>query len=173
MERGDTMKSKFRSGRLSNILAVFLIVVLLSLAMPAGMVQAATRFVLAKTITSPTATNGGLFGEAVAVAGDKFLVGARGECTPSCGGAVHLFDSNGNPVLTIPAPSLFASFGASVAGVGSDLLVGAIHDSTAGSNAGAAYLYDDVTGNLLQTFLNPNPEQGAPFSLDFFGWDVA
>jgi hypothetical protein len=48
------MKNKFRIGRLSNLLAVLLIVALLSLAMPAGMVQAATRFVLAKTITSPT-----------------------------------------------------------------------------------------------------------------------
>ena len=167
------MKSKFRIDRPSNILAVFLIVALLSLTVPARTVQAATRFVLAKTITSPTATNGGLFGEVVAVVGDKFLVGARGECAPTCGGAAHLFDNNGNPVLTIPTPTVFASFGASVGAVGSDLLVGAIHDSTAGSNAGAAYLFDDATGNLLQTFLNPNPAQGAPFSLDFFGEAVA
>ena len=167
------MKNKFKIGRPSNILAVFLIVALLSLAMPAGMVQAATRFVLAKTITSPTATNGGLFGEAVAVVGDKFLIGARGECAPSCGGAAHLFDSDGNLVRTFVASTSFPSFGFSVGGVGAEPLVGAIHDSTAGSNAGAAYLFDDATGNLLQTFLNPNPAPGAPFSIDFFGWAVA
>lgn len=167
------MKTKFRIPRPSTILAVFVIVALLSLTIPARTVQAATRFVLAKTITSPTATNGGFFGEAVAVVGDKFLVGARGECAPSCGGAVHLFDSNGNPVQTILTPTVFASFGFSVSGVGADPLVGAIHDSTAGENAGAAYLFDDATGDLLQTFLNPNPAPGAPFSLDFFGWAVA
>jgi hypothetical protein len=167
------MKNKFRIDRPSNILAVCLIVALLSFTVPAGTVQAATRFVLAKTITSPTATNGGLFGEAVAIVGDKFLVGARGECAPSCGGAVHLFDGNGNAVRTIVTPTVFASFGFSVGGVGADPLVGAIHDSTAGSNAGAAYLFDDATGNLLQTFLNPNPAQDGTGNLDFFGWAVA
>ena len=167
------MKSQSRFGRLSNILAVFIIVALLSFTVSARSVQAATRFVLARTILSPTPTGGGFFGEAVAAVGNNFIVGARGECAPTCGGAVHLFDSNGNPVRTIGTPTLFSSFGFSVGGVGADPLVGAIHDSTAGSNAGAAYLFDDATGDLLQTFLNPNPAPDATGSLDFFGQAVA
>ena len=155
------------------MLAVFIIVALLSFTVSASGVQAATRFVLARTITSPTPTGGGFFGEAVSVVGDKFIVGARGECAPTCGGAVHLFDSNGNPVRTIGTPTLFASFGSSVGGVGTDPLVGAIHDSTTGPNAGAAYLFDDATGNLLQTFLNPNPAPDSTGGLDFFGHAVA
>jgi hypothetical protein len=156
--------------------AVFIIVALLSFTVPAGAVQAATRFVLAKTILSPTPTGGGFFGEAVAVVGDKFLVGARGDCVPDfeCGGgAVHIFDSNGNPVRTIGSPTPFASFGSSVGGVGADPLVGAFHDSTAGPNAGAAYLFDDVTGDLLQAFLNPRPDRDASGGLDFYGEAVA
>ena len=91
------MKSIFRIGRLSNLLAVSLIVALLALSLPAGAAQAATRFVLARTIVSPTPTGSGFFGEAMAAVGDKFLVGARDDCATICGGAVHLFDSNGNP----------------------------------------------------------------------------
>ena len=166
------MKRQSNIRKLSNVLAVFSMVALVSLMVPAGAAQAATRFVLAKTILSPTPTGGGFFGEATGVVGDMFIVGARGECAPTCGGAVHLFDSSGNPVRTIGTPSLFASFGTSVGAVGLNPLVGAIHDSTAGSNAGAAYLYDGATGTLLQTFLNPEPTPDATGGLDFFGHAV-
>jgi hypothetical protein len=167
------MKRQPNIRKVSNVLAIFSIVALLSLMVPAGVVQAATRFVLARTILSPTPTGGGFFGEAMGVVGDTFLVGARGECAPTCGGAVHQFDSNGNLVRTIGTPSLFASFGTSVGAVGLNPLVGAIHDSTAGSNAGAAYLFDGANGTLLQTFLNPNPERDGTGGLDFFGNAVA
>jgi len=168
------MKNKFRIGRLSNILAVFLIVALLSLTVPAGAVQAATRFVLARTILSPTPSGGGFFGQALAVAGDRFVVGSR-DCANEVCGAVHLFDSNGNLVRSIFAPTLqnFSGFGDAVGAVGSNPLVGAPTDDTAGPDAGAAYLMDGTTGNLIQTFVNPNPAPGAPFSSDFFGRDVA
>ena len=167
------MKRQSNIRKVSNVLAILSIVALLSLLVPAGAVQAATRFVLARTILSPTPTGGGFFGEAMGVVGDTFLVGARGECAPTCGGAVHQFDSNGNLVRTIGTPSLFASFGTSVGAVGLNPLVGAIHDSTAGSNAGAAYLFDGASGNLLQTFLNPEPTPDATGGLDFFGHAVA
>ena len=167
------MKRQSNIQKLSNVLAVFSILALLSLLMPAGVVQAATRFVLTRTILSPTPTGGGFFGEALGVVGGNFIVGARDDCAPTCGGAVHLFDSNGELVRTIGTPRLFASFGFSVGGVGEDPLVGAIHDSTGGDLAGAAYLFDDATGNLLQTFLNPNPDRDATGSLDFFGSAVA
>src|SRR5688572_17031055 len=166
------MKNQSRFRRLSNMLAVFIIVALLSFTVSATAVQATTIFVLASTIPSPTPTGGGFFGEAMATVGDKLLVGARDDCATICGGDVHVFDSDGNPLLTIPTPTLFASFGFSVDGVGADPLVGAIHDSTAGPNAGAAYLFDDATGNLLQTFLNPDPDRDSTGGLDFFGHAV-
>jgi len=170
------MKNRFRIGRLSNILAVFLIVALLSLSVPAGAVQAATRFVLAKTILSPTPSGGGFFGQALAVAGDKFVVGSR-DCNETVCGAVHVYDSNGNLVRTIFAPATqefsFTAFGDSVGALGSNILVGDTLEDTAGEDAGAAHLFDGATGNLLQTFLNPNPAPGAPFSRDFFGGSVA
>ena len=167
------MKSKFRILRLSDILAVFFIVALLSLTVPARTVQAATRFVLTKTILSPTPSGGGFFGQALAVAGNTFVVGSR-DCGPVCG-AVHLFDSDGNFVRTIFAPTaeFFSGFGDAVGAVGSNPLVGAPTDDTAGPDAGAAYLMDGTTGNLIQTFVNPNPAQDSFGGLDFFGRDVA
>ena len=170
------MKSKLRILRLSNILAVCLIVALLSLSVPAKTVQAATRWVLTKTILSPTPSGGGFFGMALAVAGNNFVIGSRDcdEVLQVCG-AAHMFDSNGNVIRSIfvPTGETFSGFGEAVGAVGSNPLVGAYLDDTAGEDAGAAYLFDGATGNLLQTFLNPNPAIGAPFSLDFFGRDVA
>ena len=95
------MKRISKSSRLSNVPTVFVIVALLSLIVPANAAQ--TRFTLVKTILSPTPSGGGFFGQAMAVAGDKFVVGSR-DCGPVCG-AVHLFDSNGNLVRTIFAPT--------------------------------------------------------------------
>jgi hypothetical protein len=165
--------SKFR--RLSNLLAVFIIVALLSFTVPAAAAQAATRFVLVKTILSPTPSGGGFFGQAMAVAGDKFVVGSR-DCIETVCGAVHVFDSNGNFVRTIFAPATqefsFTAFGDSVGAMGSNILVGDTLEDTAGEDAGAAHLFDGATGNLLQTFLKPNPDPGAPFSRDFFGDSV-
>ena len=169
------MKNKFRIDRPSNILAVFLIATFLSVTVPVGTVQAATRFALAKTILSPTPTGGGFFGQALAVAGNNFVVGSR-DCIETACGAVHVFDSNGNLVRSIFPPTSgtfsFTAFGDSVGAQGSNILVGDTLEDTAGDDAGAAYLFDGATGNLLQTFLNPNPAPGAPFSRDFFGDSV-
>jgi FG-GAP repeat len=67
-----------------------------------------------------------------------------------------------------PNPSVDAEFGYSVALVGSNVLVGAPFDDAAGTNAGAAYLFDGATGQLLRTFQSPNPAAG-----DWFGLAVA
>ena len=157
------------------MLTVFLIVALLSLSMPVGVAQAATKFVLVKTILSPTPSGGGFFGQALAVAGDQFVIGSR-DCTETACGAVHLFDSNGNFVRSLFPPTSeefsFTAFGDSVGAQGSNILVGDTLDDAAGEDAGAAYLFDGATGNLLQTFLNPNPA-APPFSRDLFGGAMA
>ena len=54
-----------------------------------------------------------------------------------------------------PTPAADDYFGYSVAGVGSNVLVGAMGHSTGAPGAGAAYLFDGTTGALLHTFLNP------------------
>ncbi len=67
-----------------------------------------------------------------------------------------------------PSPAALDKFGQFVTAVGSNVLVTAVDDDTVGSNAGAAYLFHGVTGQLLQTFLNPTPHAD-----DFFGHSAA
>jgi hypothetical protein len=130
------MKSKFRIRRLSRDLTICLIVALLTFTMPVRIAQAATRFALAKTILSPTPTGGGFFGQALAVAGNNFVVGSR-DCTETACGAVHVFDSNGNLVRSIFPPTTgtfsFTAFGDSVGAQGSNILVGDTLEDTADS----------------------------------------
>jgi WD40 repeat protein len=59
-------------------------------------------------------------------------------------------------------------FGWSVAALGDKVIVGAITDNTDGTIAGAAYLFDSTSGQLLQTFKTPNPS-----TRDYFGVAVA
>jgi uncharacterized repeat protein (TIGR01451 family) len=60
-----------------------------------------------------------------------------------------------------------------VAALGHDILVGAPNDSTRGASAGAVYLFDGTTGQLLQTFYSPHPQDGGHFgfSIAAFGND--
>jgi hypothetical protein len=78
-------------------------------------------------------------------------------------GAAYLFDSSTGALLHTflnPTPAAGDWFGMCVAGVGNNALIGALYDDTAGVDAGAAYLFNGSTGNLLQTFLNPAPVAG-------------
>jgi len=62
-----------------------------------------------------------------------------------------------DPPITFlnPTPDAGDEFGFSVSIDGNNILVGAPFDNAAGSMAGAAYLFDATTGNLLHTFLDP------------------
>ena len=118
------------------------------------------------TINNPTPEANDWFGFSVAVTlnGD-LLVGARRDNTGATrAGAAYLFDGiTGNLLLTInnPTPEVDDQFGISVAATpNGDLLIGARLDNTGANNAGAAYLFDGVTGNLLLTINNPTPEAG-------------
>jgi hypothetical protein len=166
------MKTTFRISRVSSVLTVFAIMALSGLTVSIQTAQAGTQFRLVRTLISPTPTGGSFFGKTLAVAGDRFLVGSD-DCVTVCG-AVHVFDSDGNFVRTILPPTAEGTslFGDSVGAMGSNVLVGAPLDNTGGESAGAAYLFDGGTGDLLQTFLNPNPDH-PPFSADRFGSSVA
>jgi hypothetical protein len=83
-----------------------------------------------------------------------------------------LFDSNTGRLLQTfnnPTPADSDNFGYSVAGVGTNALIGAPFKTVGGvTQAGAAYLFNSNTGALLQTFNKPNPRTN-----DQFGSSVA
>ena len=112
------------------------------------------------------------FGAAVAAFGSTIVVGAP---LDSPFGAVHLFDAATGALLrTLVSPNASApcdgcgSFGAAVATLGTDVLVGAPYDSVDGLATGAAYLFDSASGALKRTFRSP-----APGSDDAHGASVA
>ncbi len=127
---------------------------------------------LIRTIHNPTPVAGDNFGYSVAAVGDNVLISARQDDTGASNtGAAYLFDgSTGDLLHTFlnPAPEGNELFGCSVAAVGGNVLIGAFLDNEGTSDAGAAYLFDGSTGELLHTFLNPTPAHQ-----DMFGYTVA
>lgn len=124
------------------------------------------------TFTSPNSMLSDFFGSAVAGVGNKVLVGSPEDNTAgTSAGATYLFNSSGGLLQTFlnPTPASGDNFGSSVAAVGDKVLIGAFGDSTAGTTAGAAYLFDGNTGGLLQTFLSPNPNPGDEFGVSVAG----
>jgi len=126
------------------------------------------------TILNPTPEPVDEFGFSLATTptGNLF-VGARFDKTDaSDAGSAYLFDgTTGGLLLTIPNPTPTVSdqFGYSVATTPTgNLLVGALFGDDGATNAGAAYLFDGTTGDLLLTLLHPTPEDD-----DFFGISVA
>jgi cysteine-rich repeat protein len=127
---------------------------------------------LERTFTSPAASEGDLFGAALAMAGARVAVGAPlADLGALDAGAVYVFDrTTGALALTLadPTPGRDGQFGRAVALVGPNVLVGAPLEDDAAPDTGAAYLFDGQTGALLQEI--PNPSQGA---FDNFGAAVA
>src|SRR5688572_16644532 len=70
--------------------------------------------------------------------------------------------------LANPGPALADQFGTSVAADGDYVAVGAPFDDTGATDAGAVYVFNRLTGNLLHTIPNPSPAAG-----DRFGHAVA
>ncbi len=112
------------------------------------------------------------FGYSVAMGNGYAFVGAWGVDREGPDvGAVFQFDVNsGNLVRIIenPTPQGGDQFGRALALSNNRLLVGALSDNTAGPDAGAAYLLDVNSAELMMTFLNPSPGRG-----DWFGYSVA
>ena len=125
---------------------------------------------LLQTFQNPTLPPGAIFGETVAAVGRNVLVGDPGNSSvASNSGAAFLFDSvSGDLLHSFQSPTAASQikFGSAVAGIGNDVLVGAPFEAV-GVNQGAAYLFDGLTGDLLQTFVSPNPEY------QLFGTSVA
>ena len=117
------------------------------------------------TILNPTPETDDRFG-GVAGLGNDILVAANNDNTVATkAGAVYLFDGVTGELLrtfTDPTPEDDAGF-SRVASLGDKVLVGATKDDSAGPDAGAVFMFDSSTGELLHTFLNPTPASGDRF----------
>lgn len=123
---------------------------------------------LLHTFNDPTPTSGDEFGHFLAIKGSHIIIGAPTDDTNGTNvGQAHLFDvATGNLLRTFDNPSAASDdrFGHSVGVDGNNVLIGAFGDDTNGTNVGQAYLFDAVTGNLLQTYDDPTPTTTDQFS---------
>lgn len=140
----------------------------------------------------PILTEFDFFGTAVALDGDRLVVGAAGDSTGGRvnSGAVHYFTGVGDDFSRLSWEGKLESgtkglqlansdfFGWSVALDGDRLAVGAFNDSTGGRSRGAVHLFtgvgNDFSGLVWRGKLASGVE-GVPILVDsdFFGWSVA
>jgi filamentous hemagglutinin family protein len=114
---------------------------------------------LLQTFNNPEPVIDARFGYSVASVGSDILIGApRNTSGGVRAGQAFLFNPTGTLLQTFnhPNPLAFASFGNSVAAVGSDILISSPGNTSGGVRAGQAFLFNP-TGTLLQTFDNPQP----------------
>jgi len=127
-----------------------------------------------RTFKSPNPDRGGMFGCALAAVGNRLLIGAYQENPPNKPkgvGAAYVFDATTGELLHTlqkPAPTEGDSFGMFAGVLGENFLVSCIHDDTGAKDAGALFLYDSATGELLWAFRKPEPKPN-----DFFGHSFA
>jgi hypothetical protein len=129
------------------------------------------------TFQNPTPASQDFFGTSVNIDGNRIVIGAYGDKSQSSDGSVYVYDLAATnptvPFLTIrnPLPGTGDRFGFSTSLSGDRLAIGAYLDTTGGTQAGIAYLYD-ISGAspapLLATFNNPTPAAD-----DRFGISVA
>ena len=137
-----------------------------------------TPLVPAMSLNSPVTNSADRFGAAVAISGDRVLVGAPdSESGASKAGRIRLFDLGSSdpksPVATIenPSPAADDGFGSAVAISGSLMAVGTPGDDTGAANAGCVYVFDaSASDPTIPQRLVPNPE---PAPGDEFGKSVA
>jgi hypothetical protein len=135
-------------------------------------VRRGTHWTLLQRLTPPRdESNLALrFGTSLSIHNGTMLVGVPGEVLPNemIAGAVHVYRWNRakwvfSQKLMPSDPSMMTGFGVSADLGSSGALVGAMLDSHAAPNAGAAYIYTqkkpEVSGaNLLLPFVLPTPE---------------
>ncbi|MCW1914815.1 choice-of-anchor D domain-containing protein [Luteolibacter sp. GHJ8] len=120
---------------------------------------------LVRTLLNPEPSAQAHFGWAVAVEGDRIVVGAKDDDSGAGdSGIVYVYDMGsatpGVPVFTFvnPDPSENDSFGYSVAISGNRVVVGCRHGDSGAADAGMAYVYDLFTSVPSEPVLSlPNP----------------
>ncbi len=114
-----------------------------------------------RTIANPFAAAADEFGSSLAIGDDYLLIGAKGDDTGATNsGAAYLYSlATGTLLQTFlnPDPASSDGFGSAVSLFGDLALIGAPFDDSGATNAGTAYLFDLISGQLLETYVNPNP----------------
>ncbi len=127
---------------------------------------------LLQSFYKPAPAEGEWFGVSMTGVGNNVLIGAFLDNTgAAAAGAAYLFDSKTGALLhtfQAPKPAANGQFGIAVAAMGNTVIIGAPGDNTGQPHAGAVYLFDASTGQLLRTLQNPMPVQG-----ELFGSSVA
>ena len=143
-------------------------------AVAAGETAGADAFFLQRTFEDPVPGENDGIGLAIAMDGDRLLVGMAWDDTNGVdAGQAHLFDAETGALLMTfedPTPAAGDGFGSSVALEGGFVLIAAHGDDTSGTDVGQAHLFDIETGALLMTFEDPTPTNadrfGRPLALD-------
>jgi hypothetical protein len=126
---------------------------------------------LLQTLKSPTVEENAEFGCAVAISGDKLVVGEhQGDVESINEGKAYVFDLNGTLLATLkaPKPEIGAQFGYSVATNGESVVVSEIGaEAEVESNAGKVHIFDLAPGAKPETKPKPDdpptkPENGVP-----------
>jgi drug/metabolite transporter superfamily protein YnfA len=130
------------------------------------------------TLNNPTPTTNGNFGFAVAIDGNKLVIGAPFQAVgATVPGRAYVYDlESATPnipavILNNPTPASGDGFGYSVAIAGARVVIGAPNDSTGAAAAGSAYVYNlngASPGTPVLSLNNPEPASG-----DRFGFSVA
>jgi hypothetical protein len=128
----------------------------------------ATTGALLNTYLNPDAQANAYFGISVGAVGpDKLLVGAIGA---NGGGAAYLLNANSGALLhkfVNPTPTAGDNFGERFATIGASwFAISAAGDDTGATDAGAVYIYDQSTYQLVATINNPAPSTSAHFGYD-------
>ena len=141
--------------------------------------SSATPSIARWTIRNPAPGNSDYFGYAVAISGQRVVVGAFKDSgiSPQAGSAYVYNLSSANPtvpavILTKPGTSGSVLFGCAVAISGTRVVIGAYQDYTGSvASSGSAFVYDLAGGAPtipVVTLTNPTPASG-----DYFGYAVA
>ncbi len=147
--------------------------------LPTQVTYSSDPYAVVRTFTNPGGSGADSFGASVAWVGSKALIGAPGYNPGGAdeSGAAYVYDDVLNQsavpvVLSKSVPITREELGFAVADFGGQALVGVPGHKEAGIVAGAAYVFDVVTGQVVLTMTNPSPDPD-PFVREGFGSAVA
>jgi cysteine-rich repeat protein len=126
-----------------------------------------------RELLNPVPAAGDRFGAAVAAAGINILVGVplHDQLGAINTGLAYLYSGTTFQPVRIfenPTPDPGDEFGFALTVVGPNILIGAPFDATAGVETGAIHYFNGVTGALIRTIVNPDPNGSK-----HFGWAMA
>lgn len=106
---------------------------------------------LLRVIDNPTPGVGDLFGEAIAIDGDRLLVGAFADSNLGISaGQTYVFDTNtGALISSLGSPNISDFYGDSIALDGNDHVISVPGDDTDGLNRGRVFVYHFESGSVI------------------------